>query len=281
VGPGRCGSRSPPGDHGRRGGGDTASRALVPAERRSIARAVSVLAAALLFAFGRGTAAQEAARWEWDLAAFLWGTDLRGTIRTGPEAAPLTADFSDRLNHLEVGLLSDVEARRGRWGILFAPFYTDFDRAVGPRSGPFVQVDSTQIVVDLAGAYRVSETRGTSLDAIVGARYNQLNTVLKSQGSPSYQAVRMWVDPFVGGRVVIRLGDRWSWRLRGDLGGFDVGSTRAWSANTQLRFQMTRITALALGFGIFSTDYRAGQDPRWIHYDVRVCGEFVGAAFRL
>jgi hypothetical protein len=239
-----------------------------------------LLAVGLLLASERVGRAQQAACWTLEISPSLWGVNLRGTMQGGPGTAPITANFSDGLNSLEVGILLETEARHGRWGILLDPFYADFDRAVPSPSGPYVQIDSMQFQVGLAGAYRVSESPAATFDVYLGGRYNQLNMVLKQQGLPSSKTIQMWVDPIIGAQAAIGPSDRWGWRVRADVGGFSVGSRLAWSAKACLTYQLTTSTALAFGYGVISTDYETTEGNSQLRYNVRIGGPFVGATFR-
>jgi hypothetical protein len=235
----------------------------------------------LVLFVGRAAAAQGAPPWIWDVTASVWGVGIRGAFQSGPRTAPVDAHFADRVTPLEFGLMLDVEARRGRWAILVKPFYVDFDRVGDGGRGTRVAVDSMQVQASVAGMYRLCEGATTTLDAIVGGRYNELNTVLKARGAPSFSTVRFWVDPFAGCRLATLLGKRWSWRLTADVGGFGAGSRVAWGATAELRRMLGRSAGVGFGYGVVATDYTAGRGAERFRYDVRLSGPFLDATLRL
>jgi hypothetical protein len=216
--------------------------------------------------------------WAWSVTMSQWSAGLRGHIEPDAGTSALAAHLSDFLDHFEAGLALGVEARRGPWAVHFEPFYVDFDRAM-PTPNQWVQIDSSQIQYGLAGAYRAVSTRTVALDAIVGARYNQLNTVLSAAGARTQSTVRSWVDPFVGARLKVTPGARWMWSLQGDVGGFNLGSRRTWSAGGQVGYRITRPTTLVVGYGVVATDYRATDGMRRVRYDVRIGGPSLGVTF--
>ena len=246
-----------------------------PARRLPVCLLLSVLIA------GRAAAAQGAPPWIWDVTASVWGLGIRGAFQSGPRSAPVDAHFADRVTPLEFGLMLDVEARRGRWAVLLQPFYVDFDRAGNAGRGTHVAVDSMQVQTSLAGMYRLRDGAATTLDAIVGGRYNELNTVLTAMGAPKFSTVRFWVDPFAGFRLETPLGRRWSWRVTADIGGFGLGSRVAWGAVTEVRRPLGRSAGVGFGYGVIATDYTAGRGPERFRYDVRLSGPFLDATFRL
>ena len=57
-----------------------------------------------------------------------------------------------------------------------------------------------------------------------------------------------WVDPIIGARYRRQLGDKWQIGLRGDIGGFNVGSEFAWYVNALASRRLTERLALTFGY---------------------------------
>jgi len=129
--------------------------------------------------------------------------------------------------------------------------------------------------------YRAYESEGKALDILFGGRYNGLTTDLTPSGVPlpSHHFAKDWVDPIVGFRARFALGDRWAFGLRGDIGGFSLGSKLTWDAVARFDIRANKSVSFNFGYGVVSTDYESGSGASYLLYDVRMDGPFVGVAF--
>lgn len=57
-----------------------------------------------------------------------------------------------------------------------------------------------------------------------------------------------WVDPIIGLRWLWGFSDRWSLKLRGDIGGFGVGSDFAWQAAGLIDWQPFKYVSFIGGY---------------------------------
>lgn len=87
-----------------------------------------------------------------------------------------------------------------------------------------------------------------------------------------------WVDRLVGLNVVVPFADKWTYTLRGDVGGFGVGSDFTWHMITTFRRQNTETFAWYFGYRVIAFDYEDGQGRDYQHYDLRQHGPGVGIA---
>jgi hypothetical protein len=107
--------------------------------------------------------------WRYSLAfPMLWMPDISGRIR-GEERIDFEIPFSDIFDVLSFGLMFELYAHRGPYGVVFRSNYLD-TRDEDSRSGILetrVQTDLVMGVHDLLASFRVSD--GTYL--LAGARY--------------------------------------------------------------------------------------------------------------
>src|SRR5262245_58161116 len=80
--------------------------------------------------------------WSFSLAPYLWAIGIDGSTRIGRlPATGVEADFSDLIDVLDFGLMTNFEARHGRWGYFSDAVYTDLSDD-GPAPNPaFGNVD--------------------------------------------------------------------------------------------------------------------------------------------
>jgi hypothetical protein len=83
------------------------------------------------------------------------------------------------------------------------------------------------------------------------------------------------VDPFIGGRFIVKLADRWSLVARGDIGGFNVGSELAWNVIGTVDYRMTDHASLLVGYRHFDIDYEDGR----FSFDTVYTGPFLALNF--
>lgn len=267
-------------------GGNTRGRSRTSGARW--AAAISALAAGLLIC--GGTFAQEvhpaapaSASWGWqfELAPYGWFAGLSGTIGAGPNEARTSASFTDICHNLDSGFMAHFEGRKGRWGFLADPIYINLGASIRTPYGFKVAINVEQFLLGFEGTYRVYEKGGNSVDLLFGGRYSALKNDLTPSGVPyeAYHFSEGWVDPMVGFRGRFDLGRRWAFGIRGDIGGFDVGSRLSWDAMAYFDVRAGRSVSFSFGYAAIATDYESGSGDARFLYDVRMDGPFVAVGF--
>jgi opacity protein-like surface antigen len=265
-------------------------RAIMKSSAMMIVRLASVLAAGMLAPVAAvAQTSTSSDTWQFEITPYGWLIGLKGTNQIGqfpPTSVDLSAsDVIDRLDFAAFGLL---EARRGRWGLLFDGMYAKLSgaaKATGPLGFTVVdaELEVRQTMLLFAGAYRVVEG-STSLDLVAGARYNKLdlNTNINASSfgplnitrNPSGE--RDWWDPVIGVRVAHALNEQWGVVGSADVGGFGVGSELTWQALAGVSYAFTKSVTGKLGYRHMSIDY----DKDSFRYDMDQRGFYVGVGIR-
>jgi len=120
------------------------------------------------------------------------------------------------------------------------------------------------------------------LELLGGARYIKLDN--RIQGSLGYVDVggsRDWVDPLIGARLKWNLSDKWSMVLRGDIGGFGLGSASdlTWDLNAGAFYNFTDSFFMGAGYRILDIDKESGSGSDKFVYDVTMNGPWLAAGF--
>ena len=240
--------------------------------------AVTVLALAALPAAAQTGQEQG---WQFELTPYGWLSGMSGTVGAGPKEAQVSASFTDIARNLDSGFMAHFEGRNGRWGFMVDPFYVDLGESVRTPYGFKLAIKAKQLILGAGAIYRAYENKGMAFDVLFGARYNQLKNDLVPSGVPypSYHFEKDWVDPLVGFRARFDLGHRWSFGIRGDIGGFSAGSKLTWDAIARFDVRASKTVAFNFGYAALSTDYESGSGYSRFLYDVRMDGPFVGVAF--
>jgi hypothetical protein len=74
-------------------------------------------------------------------------------------------------------------------------------------------------------------------------------------------------------------GERWSTTLRGDVGGFGIGSNFSWPAAASLRWQMSPTIGVVGAYRYIDIDYDTGRNSSYFKYDVVTQGPALGMVF--
>lgn len=219
--------------------------------------------------------------WQFEVTPYAWFAGMSGDIGAGPKEAHASASFSDIARDLDSAFMAHFEGRNGRWGFMVDPFYINLGESVRTPYGFKLAIKDKQLILGFEGSYRAYESEGKAVDILFGGRYNDLKTDLTPSGVPypAFHFEKDWVDPIVGFRARFDLGPRWVFGLRGDIGGFSVGSKLTWDAVVRFDVRVSKAVSFNFGYGVVSTDYESGSGAGRFLYDVRMDGPFVGVAF--
>jgi len=200
------------------------------------------------------------------ITPYVWLTSLTGESGARGQLVDVDQSFGDVVENADslLGFMGAVELQHGAWIFNLNSAYTraEFGRertrfVTGPGGGSGtvdvdVETEVESLVLELfAGRRFFEEAVGESgdgrvaVDGFAGVRWtdldlgiqaNALADAVLADGTPVQAGVARdvggdasWFEPFVGGRVEYRPNERWTFSLRGDIGGFDIdGSAFAW-----------------------------------------------------
>lgn len=268
------------------------TKSKAPAHKCAIHR--NLLVAALGFWMSANAGAQGTGTgWQFELTPYVWGTAMKGTVQAGnlPQTR-VDMSVSDILDVLDFAAFGTLEARKGKWGLLFdAIYFKVSDSATATRTGPgpigatltaTANATITQSMFAAALAYRISEGV-TPIDLVGGLRYSKIDvdanieaSLFGLTGFRARSGDKDWVDPYVGVRVQHALSDRWTLMGYADIGGFGVGSDFAWQAIAGVNYRFSNAVSFKFGYRAMDIDYDSGG----FRYDMRTQGLYLGAGFR-
>ncbi len=259
-------------------------------------------------------------QWSFSFTPYGWIPWLSGDMVVKGRAFDVAVDPVQLVEHLDWSTLpawmSYAEARRGPLSLFNDIIYANVTGSGGvSRSvsgggttatfGADVKADYTLAIIEAGGAYaiwsrgRQGSTGFTAFDLLAGARYwhqevdvsadltgtldrNGLtisgNRAIASSGSVD------WVDPFIGARLRHQLAPGEEIVLRGDVGGFGVGSQFTWQAIATYNWQLCVTNGIQVdgyaGFRALSADFSQGSGTSKFVYDNTMYGPVIGATIR-
>jgi len=146
------------------------------------------------------------------------------------------------------------------------------------KGGVSAEADFDEFVLEADVGLRINP----QFEAFVGARFWSLDAQLEVTGpgpGQEGQGDQTWVDPLVGARYIQPIGDAWRFVLRGDVGGFGVGSEFSWQGIARVDWQCSENFALNVGYRYVDVDYEDGSGTDEFRYDVATSGPMVGLTF--
>ncbi len=218
--------------------------------------------------------------WHVDWVPFyLWFTGLNGNVGAGGVVAPVDVSFSEVFKQLNIGYMTDLDIRRKRIGLFTDLIFMTLssDQRTTPI-GPLptyvgFQAYAKQLLVDPELYVRLVDTDRGSIDAVGGGRFwylnNSLNLYPPNNGTTvTVGQTQNWVDPVLGARMRLNANRGIFFNLKGDAGGFGVGSQLTYQIYAGMGKEFKKKFDVLLGYRYLYVDYKNGG----FLYDVHMSG---------
>lgn len=215
---------------------------------------------------------EKAPQWSFTLVPFVWLASIDGNGSAGSAPPVDIGENASLFGHIDAGFLLAFEARAPdeRFSLLSDGLYLSLADDEGA-----LHTDTDAWMLELGAGLPLGE--GSNWEAIAGLRYLDLEFSTETAGNPSSSAKQNWIDPWVGARGRIPLGERWALGLRADVGGFGVGTQLTWQGLAAVHAQLGKSVRFDVGYRAISLDF----DDDDMEYDALIHGPFVALAFQL
>lgn len=218
-----------------------------------------------------GAANADDGEWQHMVIPYFLGAGMNGDVAVRGRAATIDQSFGDILDHLEFGFMGHFEAENDKWVVLGDFFYV----GLGAQP-PQVTVDINQYIFEGG----VGRKFGQNFALLGGARFNRLDAKLGFRGPIGIEVEgdQNFLDPFVGARITAPLSDRFAIYLRGDIGGFGVGSNFAWYFNPAVGINLSKNITMFVFYRWDHIDYENEDDG--FKFDITISGPGAGIGLR-
>jgi len=218
--------------------------------------------------------------WTHEFAPYLWGAGMDGTAGVRDVTADVNQSFGDIVENLEFGFMGMYRGTRDRYSITVDTVYMGLGAVErGPGGLLKADIDLDQLALEVDGGYEVFDR----FVVFGGLRYNDIDAKVKTTGVLDVvrqaKGSESWVDPLVGAHYTIPFNDQWSANLRGDIGGFGIGSDFAWQGVATLRWQATPGLGVVAAYRYIAMDYDSGSGNDYFKYDMAMSGPALGVVF--
>jgi len=232
-------------------------------------------------------AAAVAQDWSYELEPYVLVSSIEGDASIGrATGVAVDVDMSDILEVLDIAFMGHFEAHHSNgWGVALDYGFMDLSADIsGPRGG-IVDVQLRQGVFEALLVRRKSSDNGY-LDFTAGVRWwdNDIDVVVDPAvlpGTATAEIEEDWIDIVVGVRWANSINDKWTFRLRGDVGGLGVESDFTAMAAAGFKYKMTEKMDLDLQYKALWVDYETGAagQPGFFQYDTATHGPIIGVVF--
>jgi hypothetical protein len=216
--------------------------------------------------------------WKHTVFVYGMGAALDGTAQIGVVKVPVDLNASDVLDALEFGAMAAYRADNGTWSFTGDATFmglAGWDRTERGRVKGEVDVDQLTLMGTVGRRWT------DHLEFLFGLAYVDLSAHLKVSGElVNLKASRGadWIDPTIGLQYNWPFAENWRFNLRGDVGGFGVGSDFMYHLLASARWQASDTMGVFFGYRLISFDYEEGSGRNYQHYDLTEQGPLVGVS---
>lgn len=222
--------------------------------------------------------------WHFLVEPYLMFPYMSGTIGTGnlPDVS-VNADAGDIFSHLQMAGMVYGEATVNDWIITTDIIYMNLKQDVEIKGDiTYGSVHAKQLAWEMSGFRKVLPW----LDLGAGGRINTLSAradlTLDLPEGVSYRSKRSsksWLDPILVARLHNPKGSDFLYQLRGDIGGFGLGSEFAWQAQAYVGYRISELMQVSGGYRFIGVDYDKGNGDDRFLYDVDTSGVVLRVGF--
>lgn len=225
--------------------------------------------------------------WEYTLTPYLWLIDADGDVTVSGTSVPFNLDFDDAIDFTNIAAMARFEAWKGNLGYTFDVLYLDLEKDVTTQVAN-IEVNYESVIIEAGVSYLVGEMplaetseNTLSFEAMAGGRFTYFKTQLEFTPGPSRDVNKDWIEPFVGARIKLNTPGKWGFVLRGDVGGFDIGSGSelTWNFVAGVDYQLSEATSLQFGYKILDIDYEKGSGTNKHGLDEQLSGPGIAVTF--
>jgi hypothetical protein len=217
----------------------------------------------------------------WRQTVFLYGMGVAidGDAQIGPLTVPVDLSISDVFDALDFGAMAAYRIENGTWSYALDVTYMDLGWSGTTQQGRAqASLGNDQLTVMATVGRRLTPR----LEALVSAAYFDVSADLRVRLlQQTARATRDadWIDPLVGLHYKAPIGGKWSLSLRGDIGGFGVGSDLTLHGWVTLLRQNSERFSWYFGYRYISYDYETGSGANYQRYDLQQHGPGIGLAW--
>lgn len=229
--------------------------------------------------------------WKFTLEPYLLFPNMNGTSGLG--ALPdleVDANPGDVFSNLRFGMMLQSELSNGTWSVGSDIIYMNLKEDVSPGVfGARGELGAKQFAWEVSGLYQVKPWLElgvggllNSLSLEVDVRFNNLNGGVVDVNRKNSQT---WFDPMLIAQSRGKFNKDVFYVVRGEIGGFGIGSDFAWQARALAGYRFSRVFYITGGYRAIGLDYQKdnssgeGLSNNRFSYDMTIFGPEIRFGF--
>lgn len=220
--------------------------------------------------------------WEFVVAPYLLFPHMDGSVTIGRIPIDVDVGPSEVFESLDFGFMLYLEAHNPDWAVTLDGLYMNLGETGQLRDdGRTAEVDMKQLALAATGLRRVAPWAELG----IGGRLNVIEAGLAVEEGTILPAIdqsdsKTWLDPLLAARFSVPFeNSRWRLGIRGDIGGFGIGSEIAWQIYPLVGYRFSRLFEMALAYRWLGMEYETGSGDDLFVYDVVDFGPEIGFLF--
>lgn len=223
---------------------------------------------------------------DWQQTVFIYGMGaaIDGDAQIGDLKVPVDVSISELFDHLKFGAMGAYRVENGTWSFTVDATYMNLggtSKSEGGRLKGEVGVEQTTLMGTVGRRWT------DNLEFLVSLAYFDLSNDLKLKlslpniGDSVTRKASVdadWIDPLVGLQYNVPFAGNWRFNLRGDIGGFGIGSDLSYQVLTNFRWQANDTLGVVFGYRLIGFDYEDGRkgSSKYQRFDLTEQGPLVG-----
>ena len=232
----------------------------------------------LLAAFANLAQAQDST-WHYFIQPYVMFPNMKGETGIGNlPPVHVDEDPQDIFSNLQMGAMLYFEAHNDQWAFSSDVLYMDLEADISQRN----VIDGGSAGVSQLGWELAAMRRLTPwFELGLGLTYNRIDANLDINFSGplfpptvSRGLTEDWIDPTFVARATFPINDQWFFQLRGNLGGFGIGSASDLNVQVQadVTWRKSDRWSFTFGYRLIDIDYDQGQGNDRFIYDMQTFG---------
>ncbi len=247
---------------------------MIPRQNQLFPLTIAALAFWLPACLGQDATAEK--DWGADISVYLVGPRMDGNTTVAGITTDVEVPFSKIWENLNSAGMGRVTVRYKRWSLSTDVVYVGLGAEKTTNIGS-IDINFRQWIVQPLVEYNAASW----ISPYAGARDVDLTAGIRGPLALFGEQNQVWWDPVVGAEVRLPSTAKLRLRLRGDIGGFGVGSSFSSQLEPLLDWRIVKHLSLQFGYRLFYSDYKTGSDRTLFRYDIVTQGLQFGATFHL
>lgn len=244
---------------------------------------LSVFVSTWALSYGQDTSDPQYDEWEFTIAPYLFMASINGDAAVAVDGRnEVDLNFGDILKRLQSAFMMRGEVYKGNWGIMADYIYLKIGDDIDVTENGVDALEFRQSIFEGFISRRIDQNWGW-VDVYGGIRSWDFGLDLDVADSDITRVTfkQNWVDPVIGGRAVLTFSDRVSGVVRGDIGGFGLGSDFSFTVQAGAAYHFTDWLAATLHYKYLYVDYNNDKAaPDLFIYDAGTHGPLLGLVFQ-